>query len=59
MAKVKMIPPREKAPGILRVAAYCYIIDILFTKLLRLSLYHNTYQRLRTTFPEQDSSLVS
>ena len=25
MAKVKMIPPREKAPGILRVAAYCRV----------------------------------
>lgn len=25
MAKVKMIPPREKAPGVLRVAAYCRV----------------------------------
>ena len=25
MAKVKMIPPREKTPGILRVAAYCRV----------------------------------
>lgn len=25
MANVKMIPPREKAPGILRVAAYCRV----------------------------------
>ena len=25
MAKVKMIPPRKKAPGILRVAAYCRV----------------------------------
>ena len=25
MANVKVIPPREKAPGILRVAAYCRV----------------------------------
>ena len=25
MANVKVIPPREKAPGVLRVAAYCRV----------------------------------